>query len=205
MSDEITHMSGSYRMELLKGNNWMPWKRHMLAVLRDLGLETYLDKDSKAPVAADPMKPMKEEKEAEKKWKDGDTKARTRIELVISDSEMIHIIGAMSANKMWKQLTLVKESRGKLGVLATRRALYRMITDDGFNLIEHISKLRKLQEELHLMGSLIADEDFTNIQVSSLPESWDLYMSTYLGSKTDGSTLTSHKLITILLEEDRWR
>jgi hypothetical protein len=119
MSDEITHTSGSYRMELLKGNNWMPWKRRMLAVLRDLGLETYLDKDSKAPVAADPTKPTKEEKEAEKKWKDGDAKARTRIELAIGDSEMIHIIGAMSANEMWKQLTLVKESRGKLGVLAT--------------------------------------------------------------------------------------
>ena len=27
---------------------------------------------------------------------------------------------------MWEQLTMVKESRGQLGVLATRHALYRM-------------------------------------------------------------------------------
>jgi hypothetical protein len=106
---------------------------------------------------------------------------------------------------MWSQLTLVKESRGKLGILATRRALYRSIAEEGFDLVEHISKLRKLQEELHLMGSLILDEDFAMILVSSLPESWDLYTSAYLGSKTDGKVLTSYELIAILLEEERRR
>jgi hypothetical protein len=107
---------------------------------------------------------------------------------------------------MWKQLTLVKEARGKLGILATQCALYRTIANEGFNLVDHISKLRKLQEDLHLMGSIVADEDFAMILVSSLPESWDLYTSAYLGSKTDGSGLTSHGLVAILLEEDRrWR
>ena len=192
-------------MEMLKGNNWMPWKRRMLAVLRDLSLETYIDKDSKLPTPKDPHKPTDAEKEAEKKWREGDAKARTRIELAIGDSEMIHIISATTASEMWKQLTLVKESRGKLGILATRRTLYRMIADEGFDLVEHISKLRKMQEELHLMGSMVSDEDFAMILVSSLPESWDLYTSAYLGSKADGTLLTSHELVAILLEEDRRR
>jgi hypothetical protein len=52
------------------------------------------------------------------------------------------------------------------------------------------------------MGSLISDEDFAMLLVSSLPESWDLYTSAYLGSKADRTTLTSHELIAILLEED---
>ena len=97
----------------------MPWKRRMLAVLRDLSLETYIDKDSKPPQPADASKPTDAEKEADKKWHDGDAKARTRIELAVGDSEMIHIIGARTAAEMWKQLTLVKESWGKLGILAT--------------------------------------------------------------------------------------
>jgi hypothetical protein len=105
---------------------------------------------------------------------------------------------------MWKQLTLVKESHGKLGILATQHTLYRMIADEGFDLVEHISKLRRMQEELHLMGSMVSDEDFTMILVSSLPESWDLYTSAYLGSKAEGTLLTSHELVAILLEED-WR
>ena len=205
MSEEVTHTSGSYRIELLKGNNWLPWKRRMLAVLRDQGLETYVEKSSVAPAPKDPQRPTKEEADDLKKWTAGDAKTRTRIELAIGDSEMVHIIGAKTAHEMWSQLTIVKESRGKLGILATRRALYRSIAEEGFDLIEHISKLRKLQEELHLMGSLVSDEDFAMILVSSLPESWDLYTSAYLGSKTDGTSLTSYELIAILLEEERRR
>ena len=44
-------------MELLKGHNWMPWKRRMLAVLRDLGLEKYITKDAKAPDVVIPTDP----------------------------------------------------------------------------------------------------------------------------------------------------
>ena len=80
-----------------------------------------------------------------------------------------------------------------------------MIADEGFDLVEHISKLRRLQEELHLMGSMVADEDFAMILISSLPESWDLYTSAYLGTKVDGTAITSHELVAILLKEDHRR
>src|ERR1700678_3260634 len=42
------------------------------------------------------------------------------------------------------------------------------------------------------------------ILITSLPESWYNYTSAYLGSSGNKPTLTSHKLIAILLEED-WR
>ena len=110
MSEEYT--SGSYRMEMLKTSNWMPWKRQMLVVLRDLGLEKYIATDAKLPESADRSKPTAEEIEAQKKWREGDIKACTRIELAISDAEMIHISGATIAREMWSQLCLVKESKG---------------------------------------------------------------------------------------------
>jgi hypothetical protein len=47
-------------------------------------------------------------------------KGMNLVELVIGDAEMIHISGAVTAREMWEQLTMVKESRGRLGVLATR-------------------------------------------------------------------------------------
>jgi hypothetical protein len=203
--DETSYSSGSYKIEMLKGNNWMPWKRRMLAVLRDLDLEEYVEESSKKPEPADRVSPTDDETKAIRKWEKEDAKARTRIELAIGDSEMVHILGANTAKEMWKQLTLVKESRGKMGILACRRALYRMIADEGFDLIEHISKMRKMQEELHLMGSKVSDEDFAMILVSSLPESWDLFTSAYLSTKSDGSSFTSHELVAILIEEDRRR
>ena len=78
----------------------MPWKRRMLAVLQDLTLETYIDKDSKPPQPADTDRPKDAEKEAAKNWREGDAKARTHIELAIGDSEMVHVIGATSAAEM---------------------------------------------------------------------------------------------------------
>ena len=54
-------------MELLKAHNWMPWKRRMLAMLQDLGLEKYIAKDAKAPELADKVNPMTAEFEERKK------------------------------------------------------------------------------------------------------------------------------------------
>ena len=129
MSGQST-TSGSYRIELLESNNWVPWKRRISAILRDQGLEEYIRKDSKCPVAKDTTKVTEEEDKAQKQWRTGDVKARTRIELAIGDAEMIHISGAVTEREMWEQLTMVKESRGRLGMLATRRALYRATADE---------------------------------------------------------------------------
>src|SRR5665213_3494839 len=203
MSEEYT--TGSYRMEMLKGHNWLPWKRRMLAVLRDLRLEKYIEEKYIIPVAADIKNVTPDEQKAIDKWKEGDAKARTRLELSISDPELIHISGATTASGMWKQLTQVKESKGKLGVLAIRRSLYRTVADEGVSIADHVAKLRKLQEELHLMGSVVGDEDFAMILLSSLPESWDVYTSAYLGAQSNAPTITSHELISVLLEEDRRR
>ena len=63
-------------MELLKGNNWMPWKRHMLAVLQDLSLKTYIDDKAAPPVSINGAKPTPDEEVALKKWSEGDSKAR---------------------------------------------------------------------------------------------------------------------------------
>ena len=116
---------------------------------------------------------------------------------------MIHISGANTASQMWEQLCMVKESKGRLGVLATRHTLYRATAEEGFNMVEHVSKLQKLQEELHIMSNLILDEDFVMILITSLSESWDNYTSSYLGSSGNKPELKSHELIAILLEEDR--
>src|SRR5580704_12935297 len=203
MSDQYT--SGSYRMELLKGTNWMPWKRRMIAVLRDLDLAKYIETGAAPLTPADTAKPTAEEIAAINKWKEGDVKACTRIELSIGDSEMIHISGATTARQMWEQLTLVKESTGRLGILAKRRALYRANAEEGFDMVEHISKLRQLQEELHVMQNIVSDEDFVMILITSLPESWDNYTSSYLGSSGNKPDLKSHELISILIKEDRRR
>ena len=171
----------------------------MLAVLQDLGLEKYIEKDATPPEPADKANLTQDERDAEKRWKEGDTKARTHIELSIGDLKTIHISGADSVRGMWEQLTMVKESKGRLGVLAMWRTLYRMTANEGFEMVDHISKLRRLQEELHLMENKVSDEDFVMILITSLPESWDQYTSAYLGLSSNMPTLKSHELVANLL------
>ena len=75
----------------------------MQAILRDLGIEEFIETP---PVAKTP--PTEADIRLQKEWKTGDAKARTQIELVIRDVEMIHISGATTAREMWKQLKMVK-------------------------------------------------------------------------------------------------
>jgi hypothetical protein len=197
------YSSSGYHIKLLKGDNWVPWICRMLAVLLDLNLEKYIEKTVMSPIAADPNNPTKDETEAMDKWREGDARTRTRIELAIGDTEMIHISSASTAREMWDQLTMVKESKGHLGVLATRRALYRATVEEGFEMVTHISKLRQLQEELHIFSSLVSVEDFVMILLTSLPESWDNYTMSLFGLSGNKPNIKSHELVAVLLEEDR--
>ncbi|KAJ2913904.1 hypothetical protein MD484_g6523, partial [Candolleomyces efflorescens] len=106
---------------------------------------------------------------------------------------------------MWKQLCQVKESKGRLGILAARRGLYRMKAEEGCDMVEHISSMRRLQEELHMMESLVSDEDFVILLITSLPESWDNYTSSFLGASGNKPALSSHEFIANLIEEDKRR
>ncbi len=42
--------------------------------------------------------------------------------------------------------------------------------------------MQRIQEELGMLGSVVTDEDFLMLLISSLPESWDQFTSAYLGS-----------------------
>jgi hypothetical protein len=140
------------------------------------------------------------------KWEKGELKARTRLELAISDTEMAHIIGAETAYQIWERLCQVKEPKGRLGILAARRQLYRSQAREGFDMVEHVNNLRALQAELALMSNVVSDEDFVMILIASLPESWDVFATSYLGSHSgDGTSLNAKEFIPLLLEEDRRR
>ena len=119
---------------------------------------------------------------------------------------MVHISGAKTAREMWEQLKTVKEARGNQGILSARRTLYRTFADESTDIAVHIANFRNMQEELHLMGSLVSDSDFSILLLSSLPESWDQFTAAFMGSRDKTKEpLTSHKLIAILTEEYRRR
>ena len=67
---------------------------------------------------------------------------------------------------------------------------------------EHVHKLRGLHQQLDVRGQLIADEDFTNTLLTSLPETWSTFITTINAS---GVAISSEVLIARILDEDRTR
>ena len=138
------------------------------------------------------------------KWEKGELKVRTRLELAISDTEMAHIIGAETAYQIWERLCQVKEPKGRLRILAARRQLCRSQAREGFEMVEHVNNLCALQAELALMSNVVSDEDFVMVLIALLPESWDVFATSYLGSHSgNGTSLNLKEFILLLLKEDR--
>ena len=138
------------------------------------------------------------------KWKSGDAKARTRIELSVGDSEMVHLSGAQSVSEMWNQLCLVYENTSGIGLMVAMRTFYRLqAEDDQFDVIAHVAKFRKLHEDLHTMNHKIDDAHFILILLMSLSKSWENYFNSYLAACANKPTVKTHKIIALLYEEDR--
>lgn len=209
MSNATAILNLLFKFDLLTPDNWLTWKcristmmckKKLLNLIE--GSETTLRKrpgQAKETATAVELAEMAA-------WDEADGQACKIIELSIGDKEMIHISSAVTAKKMWDQLKLVKEAHGHIVVLAAQRKFYRLYVKEGANIVEHITGFRKTQEEIHMMGSLVADEDFSLLLLPSLPESWDQFTSAYLGSHSSTSnekvTVKSHELIAILLEEN---
>jgi hypothetical protein len=114
---------------------------------------------------------------------------------------MVHLTGAVTAKEMWDQLKLVKESRGQQGIYTWRHKLYRTFASETKDIPAHIIELKQIQENLHLMGSVVPDMDFRTILMGSLPPSWETFVVTHQSNPT----MTSHELISMIHEEDRRR
>jgi hypothetical protein len=198
--------NSTFKFEPLKANNWLPWKTRIEAICYDKKLMKYLNGTEAKPTAATPAAPKPDEQAAISAWEEQDGKARSIIVLNVSDSEMVHVMGATTAANMWKNLKMVKESTGGVARLTAKRKLYRTFAEEGSDIADHILKLRQVQEELNVMGAAIKDEDFLDILMTSLPESWDIFTTTYNSANVTGvKTLTSHDFISAVYDEIRRR
>lgn len=92
------NLSSLFRIEQLREDNWLPWKRRVTAILRERGVLQYVNGTSQKPVPRGET-PTAEETATITRWVEGDLKAQTVLELSISDSQMIHIAGATTATE----------------------------------------------------------------------------------------------------------
>jgi hypothetical protein len=198
MADMNTgNLSTLYRIEQLKEENWFSWKMKIETILDDKGLDGYIEGTKIRPADNTPLKDKLE------KWDAEDKKARTIIKLLVHDSQTIHCAGAKTAKGLWDQLKSVKEPRGQAGILTWRKKLYGTRARTSADIRSHLKMMREIYEMLHVMGDAITDQEFKNTLMTSLPRSWEQFLTIYTQPGSQASNVTSYELYAILIEEDR--
>src|ERR1700678_2907261 len=132
-------------------------------------------------------------------WRKKDRLALSMIRLRVANKMLVYITSLISAKEAWDALNSVLEAQGVLGIVLARQKLFRAQCAEGTTIEEHIRTLRSYQEELHNLGQKIDGEEFSIILLLSLPESWNVYIS----SIDTTSLKEAPRLIACILEHDR--
>ncbi|KAF9515392.1 hypothetical protein BS47DRAFT_1293967 [Hydnum rufescens UP504] len=114
-------ISGFTQIDQLKGDNWVAWKSHVTALLCLSGLYGLVNGMDPWPDLPKIGDLTTQEIKAERMWDMKDQQTQLLLQLVVSDTELVHLLGASMAHQMWKQLLEVKEPKGTLGVLMARQ------------------------------------------------------------------------------------
>lgn len=182
-----------HRIDALKGaENYSVWKIKMIDILTDLDLLDYVDGTMEQPTD-------ETRTDDQKQWKSKDQRALSAIRLRVGDAALVYIAGSKTSKDAWDTLKAMYEVRGAIGIITMRRKLFRTQCKDGGNVKEHIRMLKGLIKELAVLGSKISDKEFSITLLTSLPDSWDAFIS----SIDTSSLKESSKLIARILEEDR--
>jgi len=177
--------------------NYNVWHIKMRYILIDLGLFKYVE--SMAP----PLTDDKSNESAIKIWNEKNHKALSTISLHVDDSALVYIAGAKTSKEAWDTLKRIYEAAGTISIIATHWKPFRTHCPEGADIEEHICTLCGLRQQLASQGQAMLGSEFSTILLTSLPNSWDLFVSTIDKSTIlDTADPDSSKLISKILEEN---
>jgi gag-polypeptide of LTR copia-type len=162
-------------------DNWVSWKRDLLATARDRGLY--------ATIAGSDVKPTEHdtsitivggvmhigsvpltEKIAE--WEDRNNAAYNQILLCISSDQQTAIDETDVASRAWTIWTNRFESKdpSKIAIVRTRYDNYHMLEGQPVN--SYLTTMKEFRNQLAKMGEVIPDSTHASIILRNVPESW---------------------------------
>ena len=168
-------------------DNWVSWKRELLATARDRGLYTTILGTDTLPTRSDlnfttindiphigkiPLLQLIDE------WHDRNNTAYNQVLLCISPELQTAIDDTDEAAIAWKILTRKFESSdpSKISIVRTRYENYHMV--EGQSVVSYLTSMKEFRSQLKKMGENIADSTHAATLLRNLPESWQLISQT---------------------------
>ena len=89
----------------------------------------------------------------------------------------MYIAGSMTALAAWSMLSNIFEAKGPIRIVSAHCKLFGTRCTEESNIEDHICIMRIYQQELATLQKPISEEDFSYALLTSLPESWNNFIS----------------------------
>ena len=147
----------------LNGSNYRSWAFNMRLYLESINLFGHADGTIETP--AEDIDP-----EVRRKFVSSAKKAWTHICLTIEPEYQIHVRDTTTAKEAWDTLKKQFVRESLLQKVRLRQQYYSLRFHPGNNMMEHISQLKSLHDQLKEIGVAIDDKELAMTLLASLPE-----------------------------------
>ncbi|KAL2250008.1 UNVERIFIED_CONTAM: Retrovirus-related Pol polyprotein from transposon TNT 1-94 [Sesamum indicum] len=156
-------MEGKFPVEWFNGSDFGFWRMQM---------EAYLyGKDLYEPLAE------KSEKTGDEEWKVLDRKAMSAIILSLSQNVAYHVKGAKSTKEVLQTLADMYEKPSAMNKVMLMKKLFRLQMEERKSVADHFNDFNQLTTQLASVDIVFDDEVKALILLSSLPDSWDVVVT----------------------------
>ena len=183
------------QIEPLDGSNYLSWKFNVKLVLMQSGLWGIVSGAEKAPVASEDDKKEKEIVD----FRVRSEKAYSQIALNVKKELQVHVANTVDPKNAWDQLKKHFEFVSITHTVRVCRAFYAAKMAENGNLMEHITYMTQLSEQLREMKEEVSPKKFAIIVLGSLPESYDTFLTSL--NARDVEQLTWDSIKPALVEE----
>jgi gag-polypeptide of LTR copia-type len=194
-------MSDEFKIRITKlaadGTNWVTYRNWMMWALDTKGLLEHLTSDMitsdySAAGTIDGLTP-------EVRWERDEAMVKQFVASSVPDRVFSQIKAGLTAKEFWDQLGALYEGRSKLILFKLRKRLQNTRCGADDDVRAHFDKLADLKEQLAAMGDTITDEEYGNILLESLPDSYDnTRIAITTAAELSGKTITPTLVIRVV-------
>ncbi|CAB3988288.1 retrovirus-related pol poly from transposon tnt 1-94 [Paramuricea clavata] len=180
------------KIEHLNGKNYQSWKYNMKLVLMERGLWGFVNATEEQPAETATA-------QVKSAYQLKSDKAYSLIALSVDKNLQVHISTPTNPLEAWETLRKQFEFVSITQIVRLNRRFYAATMKEDGDIMEHITYMTTLAEQLREMKEEISDQKFATVILGSLPESYENFISSLNAQKVED--LKWENVKSLLVEE----